>query len=119
MLLLALVDMANRNKRILRNAALKHALSGSLTVFMIGLVVFFMLANIPFQIGWVGLDSLLIITAYVVAVRLIHGNESKASQTNQMKRFRKEPPFYAPVNRVWFGRIVPDFYHSHHGTQCR
>ncbi len=79
MLLLAVVDMANRNKRILRNAALKHALSGSLTVFMIGLVVFFMLADIPFQIGWVGVDSLLIIAAYIVAVRLIRGNESRVS----------------------------------------
>jgi cation:H+ antiporter len=83
MLLLAVVDMANRNQRILRNAALKHALSGSLTVFMIGLVVFFMLADIPVQIGWVGLDSLLIIAAYVVAVRLIRGNESKASHEDQ------------------------------------
>jgi cation:H+ antiporter len=79
MLLLAVVDMANRNKRILRNAALKHALSGSLTVFMIGLVVFFMLANIPLKIGWVGVDSLLIIAAYIVAVRLIRGNESRVS----------------------------------------
>lgn len=79
MLLLAVVDMANRNKRILRNAQLKHALSGSLTIFMIGLVVFFMLANIPFQVGWVGVDSLFIIAAYIVAVRLIRGNETKAS----------------------------------------
>ena len=63
MLLLAVLDLVHRNTRILRRAALKHALSGSLTIFLIGLVLFFMLADIRVQIGWVGLDSLLIIAA--------------------------------------------------------
>lgn len=71
MLLLALIDMLFRNKRILRNAALKHALSGSLAILMIGLVLFFMLAKIDISIGWVGVDSLIIIAFYVIAVRLI------------------------------------------------
>ena len=74
MLLLAVLDLVHRKTRILRRAALKHALSGSLTIFLIGLVLFFMLADIRIQIGWVGLDSLLIIAAYVVAVRLIRPN---------------------------------------------
>ncbi len=80
MLLLAVVDVVNRNRRILRNAALKHALSGSLAVFMIGLVVFFMLADLDLKIGWMGVDSLVIIAAYVVAVRLIQGNPPPGSQ---------------------------------------
>lgn len=92
MLLLAVVDMANRNKRILRNAQLKHALSGSLTIFMIGLVVFFMLANIPFQVGWVGVDSLFIIAAYIVAVRLIRGNETKASHEEPVEDIPEGTP---------------------------
>jgi cation:H+ antiporter len=81
MFLLALVDIVSRNQRILRKAALKHALSGSLAVFMIGLVVFFILADIDLQIGWVGVDSLVIIGAYIVAVRLIQGNSSHVSQS--------------------------------------
>jgi len=80
MLLLAIVDVVNRKQRILRNAALKHALSGSLAVFMIGLVVFFMLADLDLKIGWMGVDSLVIITAYVIAVRLIQGNPLPGSQ---------------------------------------
>src|SRR4030042_4094546 len=80
MLLLAIVDVVNRKQRILRNAALKHALSGSLAVFMIGLVVFFMLADLDLKIGWMGVDSLGIIAAYVVAVRLIQGTPSPGSQ---------------------------------------
>ncbi len=70
--LLAIIDLANRNQRILRKAALKHAVTGSLTVLMIGLVLFFMLANIDIKIGWVGLDSLILIVVYIIAVRLIH-----------------------------------------------
>jgi cation:H+ antiporter len=50
-------------------------LTGSLTVFLIGLVVFFMLADIKIQIGWVGVDSIAILLAYVVAVRLIQTNQ--------------------------------------------
>ncbi len=82
MLLLAVIDIVNRNQRLLRKAALKHALTGSLAVFMIGLVVFFMLADINLKIGWVGIDSLLIIAAYVVAIRLVQGNTIHVSHPN-------------------------------------
>lgn len=92
MLLLAVVDLINPKKRILRNTALKHALSGSLTVFLIGLVVFFMLANIPFQIGWIGLDSLLIIAVYIVAVRMIRGNDSSSAHPEQEESIPPNTP---------------------------
>lgn len=78
MLLLAIVDLANRKQRILRKAVLKHSLTGSLSVFMIGLVVFFMMANIDIQIGWLGLDSLIIMGFYVISVWLIQKNSSPA-----------------------------------------
>lgn len=76
MLLLATLDLMYRKQRILRKAALRHALTGSLTVFLIGLAVFFIMADIPIQIGWVGLDSLIIMLAYVAAVRLIQSNQT-------------------------------------------
>lgn len=76
MFLLAILDLINRKERILRKAALRHALTGSLTVFMIGLGVFFIMADIPTQIGWVGMDSLLIMLTYIVAVRLIQTNQT-------------------------------------------
>ncbi len=80
MLLLAIIDIVNRNQRVLRKAAQKHALTGSLAVFMIGLVVFFIIADIDVKIGWIGIDSILLIAIYVVAVRLIHQNSTPASQ---------------------------------------
>lgn len=76
MFLLAILDLLHRKDRILRKAALKHALTGSLTVFLIGLVVFFMLADIKLQIGWVGLDSMIIMLVYIIGVRLIQTNQS-------------------------------------------
>ncbi len=92
MFLLAIIDIAFRNRRILRSAALKHAVTGSLTVFMIGLVVFFMLANIEIKIGFVGLDSLIIIAVYVLAVRLIH----KDNQSNTHAEESVEIPANTP-----------------------
>jgi len=76
MFLLAILDMLHRKDRILRKAALKHALTGSLTVFLIGLVVFFMLADIKIQIGWVGVDSIAILLAYAISMRLIQSNQA-------------------------------------------
>lgn len=76
MVLLAVIDVMFRTRRILRNAAMKHALSGSLAILLIGLVVFFMVARIEWRVGWVGVDSLLVIAAYIFAIRLIQGNQS-------------------------------------------
>ena len=67
MFVLALLDLLNRDQRVLRRAALKHALSGSLTLVLIGLVCFFILARIDLKIGWVGVDSLVIMLTYVAA----------------------------------------------------
>jgi len=74
MMLLAVVDLASQNRRVLRIVALRHALSGSLTIFLMGLAVFFILADFSAQIGWVGLDSIWIILIYIAALYLIEGN---------------------------------------------
>ncbi len=80
MFLLAVLDLVNRNERILRKAALKHALSGSLAIFLIALVAFFILADLEVLLGWVGLDSLALIAAYLVALRLIQRNSSRPAE---------------------------------------
>jgi cation:H+ antiporter len=76
MVMLAVIDLAGQQQRVLRNAALKHALSGSLAVLMITLVVFFILAKIQIQVGWVGLDSIFLMIAYGVAIYLIQHSSS-------------------------------------------
>ncbi len=79
MLLLAVIDISSRNQRVLRKAALKHALTGSLAIFLIGLVVFFILADIELSIGWVGIDAILIMGFYIIAVRLVQDGQINAS----------------------------------------
>lgn len=81
MLILAFMDLFSQHKRVLRTSAFKHALSGGLTVFLTTMVLFFICANpmleeIHFQIGWVGIDSLIIIGFYIFSVYLIQKNEA-------------------------------------------
>lgn len=92
MLLLAIVDMVHVRQRILRKAAFKHALTGSLAVFLIGLVVFFILADIEVMVGWVGIDSLLIIAMYFISVRLIQGNAPHGGHSAVMAEIPEETP---------------------------
>ena len=73
MFLLAVLDLVHHKHRLLRKAALRHALSGSLATFLIGMVVLFILADMDVKVGWVGGDSMLIILAYLVAVALLRG----------------------------------------------
>ncbi|MCB9136606.1 MAG: sodium:calcium antiporter [Anaerolineales bacterium] len=73
MLVLAILDLLHQQARILRRVAMNHALTASLANVMAGLAVFFILANLDYKIGWVGVDSLLIVAAYVGGVRLLQG----------------------------------------------
>ncbi len=92
MFLLAVIDLMHRKQRILRKAAMKHALTGSLAVFLIGLVVFFILADIRLQIGWVGVDSLVLIGAYLIAVRLIQNNAAGESHVIEEEEIPEGTP---------------------------
>lgn len=71
MLMLAILDLTHRSKHILRSAAKRHALTGSLAVLMITLVLFFLEADINVKLGWIGLDAIIIMAAYIVSVKII------------------------------------------------
>lgn len=101
MFMLAILDLLHRRERLLRKAALKFALSGSLAVFLIGLVVFLSLANVEVKIGWVGVDSLAILLAYILAIRLI--------QTNQSHSGLKAGEIQIPAGTPSLGRGVLGF----------
>jgi cation:H+ antiporter len=81
MFLLAVLDMLFFQARILRRVAFTHALTAALAVSLAGLVVFFMLADIDSKIGWMGIDSLVVMLVYVGGVRLIQtqGGQSGAA----------------------------------------
>lgn len=69
--LLAVADLASRDRRVLRLISMRHALTGSLTVVMITLVLFFLVADIDISIGWLGVDSLTIIVVYIGSLLLL------------------------------------------------
>ena len=94
MFLLAVVDMVNHKKRILRGAAMKHALTGSLTILLIAFSVFFILSDIDLSLGWVGVDSIAIMLLYVLAVRLIY------RQSPQPGPVHKAPPIPDSVPKL-------------------
>lgn len=78
MLLLAILGLIHYKERLLRKAALKHALSGGLAVFITVLAVFFIMADIDLKIGWIGVDSIIIILAYLISARLLQSDSRHA-----------------------------------------
>ena len=76
MFMLAILDLTNQNKRILRQVAMKHALTAGLAILLIGMAVFFIDINQGWKIGWVGLDSLMLMVVYLGGVRLLQGNSA-------------------------------------------
>lgn len=77
MLLLAVLDLLHQQKRILRRVATVHALSGGLAVLLTGMAVFYILADIDWRIGWMGLDSLSLVLIYIFGMRLINRSSSR------------------------------------------
>ena len=82
MLLLGLIDLMSRRTRVLRKVAQRHALSGSIAVFLIGTATFFIMANIDIKIGWVGIDSLILMTCYIVGLRIIQNSANPSPNTD-------------------------------------
>ncbi len=66
--LLAIVDLFNRQAPLLRTVAINHSLTGALaTLLMVVALISMVLGDVP-TIGWVGVDSLLIITLYFAGI---------------------------------------------------
>lgn len=101
MVILAIIDVAHHQKRILRKSALKHALSGSLAIFLCGLAVFFIAANINLKVGWVGFDSLVLIGVYIGGIYLLRKNEIHIHSAREEKKKIAFPPgTWKPL--LWF-----------------
>lgn len=81
MLMLVILDALNRRVYVLRSVAVTHTLTSSLAVLLTGLAVFFMLGDFPLQIGWLGVDSLVLLGAYVFAVWIIRQSSGGAGGT--------------------------------------
>lgn len=88
MFLLAVLDAVGRQERILRQVAFTHSLTAALAASMIGLAVFFLLADIPWRIGWIGVDSLLIMLVYIGGIRLVQLQGRRSELPNRPEETR-------------------------------
>ena len=91
MLILAILDLLSRDRRILREAAYQHVLSGGLGILICTMVLFFIGVNpvfdrLGFKIGWIGIDSIIIAVVYIWSIYLIDQNgkdEVSATMTEE------------------------------------
>jgi cation:H+ antiporter len=104
MLLLAVLDLLNQQARILRRVAMTHALTAALASAMIGLSIFFILGDIHVSIGWMGLDSLMLILVYIAGIRLIQTNGQASSRVVEMPQ--AAPGGIMPLWRALLGFVA-------------
>ncbi|NMA12941.1 MAG: sodium:calcium antiporter [Chloroflexi bacterium] len=86
MVILALLGILSQRRGGMRDITYSHILSGSLATFMGTLVLLFIASNsvlerIGFNVGWIGIDSLLIISVYIYAIYIIQKSEADAIST--------------------------------------
>lgn len=79
MLLLAFISLIGWRERVLRKVAKRHGLTAGGSVLMILLATFFIYINVDIKIGWVGIDSLILISTYMVIVYLIRVSSHSAT----------------------------------------
>lgn len=75
MFILAVLDLIFHRQRILRQVAITHAISASVAVLLVTMAMFFILADIEVQIGWVGLDSLAMIGMYFMGMWIVRAGQ--------------------------------------------
>ncbi|MEZ4622503.1 MAG: hypothetical protein R2867_44345 [Caldilineaceae bacterium] len=93
MLMLAVLDLLFQQRRILRQVATMHGLSAGLAILLTGLAVFFIQANIELRLGWMGLDSLVLIGIYLYGIRLINGhNHQRVSHVEVTEELPENMP---------------------------
>ncbi len=70
-LLLAIIDVINFQVPLMRRIAISHALTAALTTVLMLVAVISIFAGLDATVGWVGVDSLLIILLYFGGIWLI------------------------------------------------
>ena len=79
--LLALIDLIIFRVPLLRKVAVSHAVTAALTTVLMTVAVFAILSDMNITIGWVGLDSILLIVMYFVGIWLIQRENNGPSSS--------------------------------------
>ncbi|MFZ0549121.1 MAG: hypothetical protein WAM60_26980 [Candidatus Promineifilaceae bacterium] len=82
-LLLALVDLINYRVPLMRRMAVTHTLTAVLSMLLMVLAIIFIMGDIDVMIGWVGVDSIILILLYFGGVWLIqHASQEAIGATS-------------------------------------
>ena len=97
MFILVILDVLAGDQRVLRTSRGRHLLSGGFATFICTLVIFFLVSNsvlnkINFMIGWVGIDSIIIMIMYVIAIYKINEDEHEHISTEMTEDELEEVP---------------------------
>lgn len=85
--LLAVVDLLHRQTPLMRRVAVSHSLTAALATVLMLVAVLSMVLQIDLTIGWVGVDSLLIIALYFAGIWLVQ----RENQTGAVTPVAMEP----------------------------
>jgi cation:H+ antiporter len=91
--LLALIDLIIFRVPLLRKVAVSHAVTAALTTVLMTVAVFAILSDMNITIGWVGLDSILLIVMYFVGIWLIQRENSGPSASSAPAAVAVAPGF--------------------------
>lgn len=69
--ILAIIDLVHRHTSLLRRIAITHTLTAALVIILTAVATIFIIADIDLTIGWVGIDSLILILLYFGGLWLI------------------------------------------------
>lgn len=81
MLLLAVVDLANYQVPLLRSQAITQTLTAALAAALMTVATIFILADVDFVIGWVSVESVILIGLYLGGVWLVQQEGKMAAGT--------------------------------------
>ncbi|MFQ5399622.1 MAG: sodium:calcium antiporter [Anaerolineae bacterium] len=106
-LLLALVDLVNFHVPLMRRIAISHALTAALTTVLMLVAVISMVAEVDVTIGWVGMDSLLLIALYFGGVQLVQ-RQSQSGPAGTAPTAVEPGPAFPSLRRgiIGFGAAV-------------
>lgn len=85
MLLLALIDLVHHRVPLIRRMAVTHTLTAVLASLMMLVSVLFLLADIDLSIGWIGIDSVVVIGLYFGGVWLVQQESRPPAGSSQIK----------------------------------
>src|SRR5688572_18817234 len=85
MLVLALLDLCYRRRQILDNASPNHALVATLAIVLTAMAGAAIVSGGWGRIGHVGIETILIMTIYLVGIRSVYANMTQTSPPEQLE----------------------------------